>query len=51
MPNLEEELMMEKWCLLKKDKEDLPPFPICPLIIKLEPSKFLEHGILSHAHL
>jgi len=32
--NLEKELMMKTWCLLKKDKEVLLPFPTS-LIIKL----------------
>ena len=33
--NLEEELMMEAWCLLKKDKEVLLPLRTFPSIIKL----------------
>ena len=34
-PSVEEELMMEAWCLLKNEEEGgFPPFPSFPLIIK-----------------
>ena len=36
LPNLKEELMLEAWCLFKKDKEGLLPLPTSPLIIKLQ---------------
>jgi len=35
-PDVEEELMMEAWCLLKNEgKGDILPLPTFPLIIKL----------------
>ena len=40
LSNLEEELMMEAWCLLKNDKEVPLPTPFL-LIMKLQPTKFL----------
>ena len=46
------ELMMEVWHLLKNEEEGgLLPLPTFPLIIKLWPTKFLGHGILSPSHL
>ena len=40
LSNLEEELIMEAWCLLKNDKEVPHPTPFL-LIMKLQPTKFL----------
>ena len=45
LPKVEEELMMEAWCLLKNEEErGLSLLPTFPLIITLWPSKFLERG-------